>query len=64
MATTLLYLPILDFSGGLPPYFVRVAWGEITLVHAVFSGGLLLVILTTTLTLSRASLSAVIKLGD
>ncbi|MBK8031353.1 MAG: hypothetical protein IPK17_18045 [Chloroflexi bacterium] len=64
VATTLLYLPILDFSGGLPPYFVRVAWGEITLVYAVFSGGLLLVILTTTLTLSRASLSAVIKLGD
>ncbi len=64
VATTLLYLPILDFSGGLPPYFVRVAWEEITLVYAAFGGGLVLVILTTTLTLSRASLSTVIKLGD
>ncbi|MBE2271160.1 MAG: hypothetical protein IAE80_23200, partial [Anaerolinea sp.] len=64
IATTLLYLPILDFSGGLPPYFVRVAWGEIMLVYAAFGSGLLLVILITTLMLSRASLSAVIKLGD
>ncbi|MEO1290376.1 MAG: hypothetical protein AAFV93_21700, partial [Chloroflexota bacterium] len=27
--TTLLFLPLLDFSGGLPPYIVRVAWDEI-----------------------------------
>ena len=39
-------------------------YGWSPLVYAAFGGGLLLVILTTTLTLSRASLSAVIKLGD
>ena len=42
LATTLLFLPLLDFSGGLPPYLVRVAWGDITLVYSVFAGVLLL----------------------
>ncbi|MBN1563933.1 MAG: hypothetical protein JXA10_08840, partial [Anaerolineae bacterium] len=37
MATTLLFLPLLDFSGGLPPYLVRVAWDDITLVYSLFA---------------------------
>lgn len=64
VATTLLYLPILDFSGGLPPYLARVAWDEIALVYAAFGGVLLLVIFVTTVTLSRQSLSAIVKLGE
>ncbi len=64
LATTLLFLPLLDFSGGLPPYLVRVAWNDIALVYAVFAGVLLLVTFVITLTLSRESLSTVVKLGD
>lgn len=64
VATTLLYLPVLDFSGGLPPYLVRVAWNDIALVYAAFGGVLLIVILTTTIFMSRQSLTALVKLGD
>jgi putative ABC transport system permease protein len=62
--TTLLYLPLLDFSGGLPPYLVRVAWGEIILVYSVFAGILLFVTLFISLMLSREQLSQVVKIGD
>jgi putative ABC transport system permease protein len=64
MGTTLLFLPLLDFSGGLPPYLVRVAWSEITLVYALFAGILLLVTLLTTILLGREHVSTLIKLGD
>ncbi|GIK63637.1 MAG: hypothetical protein BroJett018_14310 [Chloroflexota bacterium] len=63
-ATTLLFLPLLDFSGGLPPYLIRVAWDEITLVYGVFAGILIIVTLMTTVLLSREHLSALVKLGD
>lgn len=62
--TTLLYLPLLDFSGGLPPYLVRVAWSEIILVYSVFAGVLFFVTLITSLLLSREQLSQVVKLGE
>jgi putative ABC transport system permease protein len=62
--TTLLFLPLLDFSGGLPPYLVRVAWNEIAIVYVAFAGVLFIVTLLTTLVISRAQLSAVVKLGD
>lgn len=62
--TTLLYLPLLDFSGGLPPYLVRVAWDEIILVYSVFAGVLFFVTLFISLLLSREQLSQVVKLGD
>jgi putative ABC transport system permease protein len=64
VATTLLFLPLLDFSGGLPPYLVRVAWDEITVVYAVFALVLLFVTLMTTLVLSREQLASVVRLGD
>ncbi|MBC7809937.1 MAG: ABC transporter permease [Burkholderiales bacterium] len=64
VATTLLFLPLLDFSGGLPPYLVRVAWGDITLVYALFAGVLFTVTLATTMILGRERLSTVVKLGD
>ena len=64
VATTLLFLPLLDFSSGLPPYLVRVAWGEITLVYSVFAGVLFTVTLLTTLLLSRQQMATVIRLGD
>jgi putative ABC transport system permease protein len=63
-ATTLLFLPLLDFSGGLPPYLVRVAWDEITLVYAVFAAVLFGVTMFTTLILSREQLATVVRLGD
>src|SRR5690606_25443859 len=64
VATTLLFLPLLDFSGGLPPYLVRVAWDNIALVYGLFAGVLFVVTLATTLLLGRERLSAVVKLGD
>lgn len=63
-ATTLLFLPLLDFSGGLPPYLIRVAWDEITLVYGVFAGILVVVTLLTTALLSRETVSSLVKLGD
>jgi len=62
--TTLLFLPLLDFSGGLPPYLVRVAWDDIVAVYAVFAGVLLVVTLLTTLLLSRTRVATIIRLGE
>ncbi len=64
MLTTLLFLPLLDFSGGLPPYLVRVAWQEIVLVYGLFASALLAVTLLTTLLLGRENITALVKLGD
>ncbi len=64
VATTMLYLPLLDFSGGLPPYLVRVAWGDITLVYAAFAAILFTVTFGTTAFLGRERLSTIVKLGD
>jgi putative ABC transport system permease protein len=62
--TTLLFLPLLDFSGGLPPYLVRVAWDQILLVYGAFAGAFILVTLLTTLSLSRQQLATVVRLGE
>ncbi len=64
LATTLLFLPLLDFSNGLPPYLVRVDWANIALVYGMFSLVLLIVTLVTTVLMSRERLSTVVKLGD
>ncbi len=64
VATTLLYLPLLDFSGGLPPYLVRVDWGDIVLVYAAFAAILFTVTFGTTAFLGRERLSTLVKLGD
>ncbi|MEP7284619.1 MAG: ABC transporter permease [Chloroflexota bacterium] len=61
---TILYLPLLDFGGGLPPYLVRVAWGDIFTVYAIFAGVLFGVTLFTTWILGRQSLFTVVKLGE
>jgi putative ABC transport system permease protein len=61
---TVLFLPLLDFSGGLPPYLVRVAWDQIFLVYAVFAAILFSVTLLTTFILSRERLFTVVKLGE
>ncbi|MHB8629261.1 MAG: ABC transporter permease family protein [Aggregatilineales bacterium] len=62
--STLLFLPLLDFSGGLPPYLVRVAWNNILSVYLVFAGVLFGVTLLTTVLLSRQQLSTIVKLGE
>jgi putative ABC transport system permease protein len=64
LATTRLFLPLLDFSSGLPPYLVRIAWGDITNVYTIFAGALAVVAVFTIIVLSRESLATVIKLGD
>jgi putative ABC transport system permease protein len=64
MGTTLLFLPLLDFSGGLPPYLVRVAWDDIVVVYSLFALVLFAVTVTTTALLSRQQISALVKLGD
>jgi putative ABC transport system permease protein len=62
--TTLLFLPLLDFSAGLPPYLVRVAWNELNNVYLIFAIVSISVTLSTTLFLSRQQLAAVVRLGD
>ena len=64
LATALTYLPLLDFSGGLPPYLVRVGWMEIAQVYAVFAGVLLVVTFTTTVFFTRARMTTVLRLGE
>ncbi|MBZ0310027.1 MAG: hypothetical protein K8I82_28460, partial [Anaerolineae bacterium] len=64
MATTLLYLPLLDFSGGLPPYLVRVAWDDIVAVYTIFAGILFGFTFLTTTVLGRQQLMTIIKLGE
>jgi putative ABC transport system permease protein len=64
VGTTLLFLPLLDFSGGLPPYLIRVAWNDIITVYAVFAGVLFSVILFTTILMGRQSLSVIVRLGE
>ncbi len=64
LATTLLFLPLLDFSGGLPPYLLRVAWDDIRLVYSLFAAVLLGVTVITTALLSRQQVSALVKMGD
>ncbi len=62
--TTLLFLPLLDFSGGLPPYLVRVAWDQVLVVYGAFAGAFLIVTLLTTISLSRQQLATVVRLGE
>lgn len=64
LATALTYLPLLDFSAGLPPYLVRVGWTEIAQVYAVFAGVLLIVTLMTTVFFTRARMTTVLRLGE
>lgn len=64
VATTLLYLPLLDFSDGLPPYLVRVAWDNIFIVYGLFAGVLFALTLLTTFILGRQQLFTMVKLGD
>jgi putative ABC transport system permease protein len=64
LATTRLFLPLLDFSSGLPPYLVRVAWNDITNVYTLFASVLMVVAVFTIIMLSRQSLATIVKLGD
>jgi putative ABC transport system permease protein len=62
--TTVLFLPLLDFSGGLPPYLVRVAWDELLWVYVLFAGTLFGLTLLLTTLLSREQITAIVKLGE
>ena len=62
--TTLLFLPLLDFGGGLPPYLVSISWSDIATVYVVFASVLLGVTLLMTFLLGRQQLSNVVKLGE
>lgn len=64
LVTTWLFLPLLDFSGGMPPYQVRVAWDEIMLVYGAFAGILFALIFLMTLILSREQLTTIVRLGE
>lgn len=64
IGTTLLFLPLLDFSSGLPPYLVRVAWNDIFLVYSAIALVLFVVTLFTTIMMGRERLSTIVKLGD
>ncbi len=64
VATPLLFLPLLDFSGGLPPYMVRVAWSEITLVYLAIGAVLFGVTLLTTIMLGRERVATVLRMGE
>ncbi len=62
--STLLFLPLLDFSGGLPPYLVRVAWDDIFKVYGLFTVALFSVTLLATFMLGRQRLFTIVKLGE
>jgi putative ABC transport system permease protein len=64
LGTTKLFLSLFDFSGGLPPYLVRVAWDDITLVYSLFAAVLFGVTVITTALLSRQQISTLVKIGD
>ena len=57
-------LPLLDFSGGLPPYQVRVAWSEITNVYVLFAGMFFIVAVLTVLLMGRRQLTTIVRLGE
>jgi len=63
--TTQLYLPLLDFSGGLPPYQVRVAWDQIFRMYAVLALAMVSVTVVVSLVLlMRERLSTAMKVGE
>jgi putative ABC transport system permease protein len=62
--TTILFLPLLDFSGGLPPYLVRIAWDQLLIVYGAFIGAFVIVTLLTTLSVSRQQLITVVRMGE
>jgi putative ABC transport system permease protein len=62
--TTLLFLPLLDFGSGLPPYQVKVPWTDLVQVYSFFALILLGVTLMLTLLLGRERLANVVKLGE
>jgi putative ABC transport system permease protein len=62
--TTLLFLPLMDFSGGLPPYLVQIDWANLALVYGIFATVLFGTTLVTTLFLSREQLTTVTRLGE
>ncbi|MBX3062158.1 MAG: ABC transporter permease [Anaerolineae bacterium] len=64
VATTLLFLPLLDFSGGLPPYQVRVDWISMITVYAALAIILFVVTLIMTVFMGRERLATIVKLGD
>jgi putative ABC transport system permease protein len=64
LLTTWLFLPLLDFSAGMPPYEVRVAWDEIMLVYGTFAGILFLLTFLMTVILSREQLTTIVRLGE
>ncbi len=64
LATSLAYLPLLDFSGGLPPYLVRIGWSEIVQVYVLFAGVLVLITAITTVMIARARLTTILRLGE
>jgi putative ABC transport system permease protein len=64
LATTLLFLPLFDFSGGLPPYQLRIAWGDIQIVYSVFGTILILLALMMAFVLTRQQLAKAVKLGN
>ncbi|MBN1287206.1 MAG: ABC transporter permease [Anaerolineae bacterium] len=64
VATPLLFLPLLDFSGGLPPYLVRVAWSEIIIVYTAIGSVLFGVTLLTTIFLGRERVASILRMGD
>ncbi len=64
LSTTLLFLPMFDFSGGLPPYQLRLAWNEILLVYGMFGAVLVFVALIMAILLTRQQLSQAVKIGS
>jgi hypothetical protein len=64
LATTLLFLPLLDFSGGVPPYLLRIEWDQTALVYGIFAGMVFGVTLFMTVLMNRERMTTLIKMGD
>lgn len=64
LVTTLVFLPLLDFSSGLPPYLIRVAWDDIGAVYLLFALVVFSITVISTIAFSRQQTSKLVKLGD
>jgi putative ABC transport system permease protein len=63
-----LFIPFLQVRRAntplMPPFVVEIAWGQISIIYAVFGAMLLLAVLVTLILLRRMKLFQAVKLGE
>jgi hypothetical protein len=68
LVTAVVVVPLLQIGAGpypgTPAFPAQVAWGEVTLIYAVFAATLALTLLALGAALARTQLNQAVKLGD